>query len=195
MSGLLPFPIENWQVLGPAMCHSARLHERLAGHVARGPFKHYWGLDSRRVGNDQPFSLFLASGVPFEVVDRPPTDGWAFLSDADARAAAEGRLATRGRNLIVRSSSPARGPDLVPVAEDIPSMFDLKKRIIPALRGVPYVEGAEPVVFAWYPSARAGLVWNLQEETRTFRVLCDGTVRAQVDVPPLGVELADDLTG
>ena len=189
MSGLMPFPIEHWDTLGPAMRHSARLHERVAGHSPAGPFKHYWGLDSRRVGDDRPFSLFLASGIPFEVVEELPTDGWAFLSDADARAVAEGRLATRGRNLIVRPESGARGPQLVPVSEDLSSIWRLKESVIPALHGVPYVAGTEPVVFAWYPGARAGLLWNLEEQPRSYRVMRDGRELAQVSVPALGVAL------
>ncbi len=193
MSGLLPFPIEHWQTLGPAMQHSARLHERLAGHSPRGPLKHFWGLDARRVGDDRPFSLFLASGLPFEVVDQLPTDGWTFLSDADARAAAEGRLVTRGRNVIVRPESGAHGGDLVPVAEDLASLFRLKERIVPALRGVPYVAGTEPAVFAWYPSAGAGLVWNLEERPRSYQVVRDGKALTQMTVPALGVEMIDDL--
>lgn len=193
MSGLMPFPIEHWETLGPAMRHSAHLHERIAGHSPHGPFKHYWGLDARRVGNDWPFSLFLASGIPFQVVDELPIDGWAFLCDADARAVAEGRLKPRGRNLIVRPESGARGPDLMPVYENLPSMMQLKESILPALRGVPYVAGADPVVFAWYPGARAGLVWNLEEQPRSYSVVRDGKELAQVSVPALGVEIIGDL--
>jgi hypothetical protein len=193
MSGLMPFPIAHWDTLGPAMRHSARLHQRVAGHRPAGPFKHYWGMDSRRVGNDCPFSLFLASGVPFEVVSELPTDGWAFLSDADARAVAEGRLKPRGRNLIVRPQSGARGPGLVPTEEDLSAMMRLKESIVPALHGVPYVAGTEPVVFAWYPGARAGLLWNLEGQPRSYSVMRDGRELAQVSVPALGVELIGDL--
>ena len=193
MSGLFPFPIEHWDTLGPAMRHSARLHERVAGHSPCGPFKHFWGLDSRRVGNDCPFSLFLASGIPFEVVDELPTDGWTFLSDADARAVAEGRLTPRGRNLIVRPESGVRGRNLVPAGEDLPSMFRLKERIVPSLRGVPYVDGATPAVLAWYPSARAALLWNVEEQPRSYRIARDGKTQAEIRVPALGVQLITDL--
>jgi hypothetical protein len=69
MSGLTPFPREHWQTLAPAMKQHAELHLKIAGHRPRGPFKHYWGEASRYVGDDNPFSLFLALGVPFEVTD------------------------------------------------------------------------------------------------------------------------------
>ncbi len=61
MSGVTAFPNAHWDVLAPAMRKHARIHEQLAGHVPRGPFKHYWGEASRFVGDDNPFSLFLAS--------------------------------------------------------------------------------------------------------------------------------------
>jgi hypothetical protein len=57
------------------MRRQADLHEQLAGHRPRGPFKHFWGDAERQVGEDRPFSLWLALGVPFEVVDRPSTRG------------------------------------------------------------------------------------------------------------------------
>ena len=68
-----------------------------------------------------------------------------------------------------------------------------KESIVAALHGVPYVAGTEPVVFAWYPGARAGLLWNLEEQPRSFSVVRDGRVLAQVSVPALGVALIGDL--
>ena len=82
---------------------------------------------------------------------------------------------------------------LMPVYENLPSMMQLKESILPALRGVPYVAGADPVVFAWYPGARAGLVWNLEEQPRSYSVVRDGKELAQVSVPALGVEIIGDL--
>ncbi len=69
MSGATPFPIEHWTTLGPAMRRQAALHEKLGGHTTRGPFKHFWGEAGRYVSDDNPYSLFLAAGVPFEVCD------------------------------------------------------------------------------------------------------------------------------
>jgi hypothetical protein len=85
MSGLTAFPRAHWQTLGPAMKRHAELHRRIAGHVPRGPLKHFWGEASRCVGNDDPYSLFLALGIPFEATGEPVADGFTFLSDADAR--------------------------------------------------------------------------------------------------------------
>lgn len=78
MSGLAAFPRSHWQTLGPAMKRQAAIHARVAGHRPRGPFKHYWSERSRYVGTDRPNSLFLAAGVPFEVVDEPAREGWMF---------------------------------------------------------------------------------------------------------------------
>ena len=93
MSGITAFPREHWQTLGPAMKRHAELHPRIAGHVPRGPLKHFWGEASRYVGDDNPFSLFLALGVPFEVTGQPAADGFTFLSDADAWPAGRSPLA------------------------------------------------------------------------------------------------------
>ena len=87
------------------MQRQAGFHQQLAGHRPRGPFKHYWGEASRYTGDDRPFSLFLAAGVPFEVTDRPAREGWTFLSDADAAAAAEGKLVSRGTRFVSRSTT------------------------------------------------------------------------------------------
>lgn len=193
MSGLMPFPIEHWAVLGPAMKESARLHDLIAGHRPRGPFKHFWGWDSRLVGNDQPYSLFLATGVPFEVVDDLPDDGWAFLSDADARAVAEGRVAPRSRHLIARPHAANGEPPLTAVPEDLAALFALKARIVPSLRGVPYVEGEVPTAFAWYPTARRGIIWNLTEASQGLRVIRDGRVVFETRLEPLGVTATERL--
>jgi hypothetical protein len=71
MSGLTPFPRSHWETLGPAMRKQAAIHRRIAGHVPQGPFQHCWDEHSRMVGEDKPQSLFLASGIPFEVSPAP----------------------------------------------------------------------------------------------------------------------------
>jgi len=101
MSGLTAFPREHWQTLGPAMKRHAELHRHIAGHVARGPLKHFWGEASRYVGDDNPYSLFLAMGVPFEVTGELTADGFTFLSDADAGNA--GNLRSSGTVLVARA--------------------------------------------------------------------------------------------
>ncbi len=132
MSGATVFPRTHWETLGPAMRKHARLHARVAGHTPRGPFKHHWGERSRYVSNDRPNSLFLAAGVPFEVIDRPTREGWTF-------------------------------GDQPGVPETLPELFALKRRIMPQLGSVPYVEDEKPVVCSWLPTARTVLLWNLSE--------------------------------
>ncbi|MCL4179906.1 MAG: hypothetical protein KJ072_19440, partial [Verrucomicrobia bacterium] len=189
MSGLTPFPREHWDVLAPAMRRQADLHEQLAGHRPRGPFKHFWGDAERQVGEDRPFSLWLALGVPFEVVERPSTEGWTFLSDFDARD--EATRSRRGKSRWVcrpwtasSTASPSPGTETVP--ETLADLFAFKRRIRDQLGEVPYVAEDEPAVCAWYPSARKIVVWNLVEETRTL-TLVQGTRRSTARVGPLGV--------
>jgi hypothetical protein len=154
MSGLTPFPAAHWQTLGPAMKQQARLHAQVAGHKPSGPLKHYWGEQSRYVGDDKPFSLFLAAGIPFEVCDEMPHDGWTFLSDADASANHES-----ARTEIVTRRE---------VAETLDGIFALKRRIKPHLSGVPHIEEDEPAVCSWLPSANRVLVWNLAAQRRSL---------------------------
>lgn len=154
MSGLTPFPLEHWQVIAPAMKSQASLHAQVAGHKPTGPFKHYWGEHSRYVGDDKPFSLFLAAGVPFEVCDALPSTGWTFLSQADA----SGGLASPGTELVTRGDVP----------ETLPDLFAFKRRIVSGLDAVPYIEEDEPAVCSWLPTAKQVLVWNLSQARRTL---------------------------
>lgn len=156
MSGLTPFPASHWEVLAPAMRRQAALHAEMAGHKPAGPFKHFWGEHSRYVGDDKPYSLFLAAGVPYEVCDRLPTDGWTFLSDADA----QGSLHSPGTELVTRRDVP----------ETLDDLFALKRRILPSLAEFPYVEEAQPAVCCWLPTARRVLLWNLSNTPQSFTV-------------------------
>lgn len=148
MSGLTPFPRTHWATLGPAMKKQAAIHRQLAGHVPRGPFKHYWGEQSRWVGDDNPYSLFLATGVPFEVTEKPAKSGWTFLTDFDARD-----VRSPGTELLTRKQ----------VAEDLGALSEFKRQILPKLADVPHVVEDVPVVCAWYPTANKILLWNLAE--------------------------------
>ncbi len=177
MSGITPFPKTHWATLGPEMQRQAGFHRRLAGHRLRGPFKHYWGEASRYTGEDRPLSLFLAAGVPFEVTGQPAREGWTFLSDADAAAATEGKLVSSGTRFVSRSTAPVTTGVLEPCEETLAALFALKHRIRPTLRKVPFVENDEPAVMAWYPSARAALLWNVRAEPTTFLVRCGAKSR------------------
>lgn len=177
--------------LAAAIKKHTALHQVVAGHRPRGPFKHFWGEHSRLVGGDWPYSLFLATGVPFEVTERPATDGWTFLSDADARALAEGKLRSRGTTFIYRPSA-AQTSQGRPVADTLADLFALRREILPKLRQVPYVAEELPVVCAWYPTARAVLLWNLQEQPVDL-TLCVGTTRRAVRIEALELELVRDV--
>lgn len=169
MSGLSPFPRSHWETLAPAMRQQAHLHRQIAGQRPVGPLKHYWGEAGRYVGNDDPFSLFLAMGVPFEVVDKPPRDGWVFLGDQDATelplSAWRGSQAVR----VVRPHVRCEG-EVRQIEENLPALFALKREIVATLRDAPWVEEDKPVVCAWYPSIRTVALWNLSENEEQLTV-------------------------
>ncbi len=54
----------------------------------------------------------------------------------------------------------------------------MKRELLSQLDRVPYVEGEKPVVCAWYPTARAVLLWNLGERREDFTLRCGGSRRA-----------------
>jgi len=184
MSGLTPFPRTHWETLGPAMRKHAAIHAVIAGHAPRGPFKHFWGEQSRYTGNDRPYSLFLAAGVPFEVTGEAARDGWTFLSDVEEKSLAGGRRHSAGTSFIRRST----------VGESLPELFRLKAGLRSQMRGIPLVVEEKPVVCAWYPTARCVLLWNLSER-REALTLEQGGVHRAVSVAGLDVELVRDVGG
>ena len=184
MSGLTPFPRAHWATLGPAMREQVRQHELVAGHRLRGPFKHVWGEAQRYVGDDLPFSLWLAAGVPFEVVAEPARDGWNFLSDFDAREWPPAKTASSGK-LICRTQPAVGGPPLEVVPETLDALFAFKRRIRASLSDVPVVEEETPMVCAWYPSAKRVLLWNLLPEPRRVTVSFRGR-QQPAELGPLG---------
>lgn len=193
MSGLKSFPVDYWKTLAPAMEQSAQFHEEIAGLTPKGPFKHFWGWDSRLVGEDKPFSLFLASGIPFEVIETVTDDGWIFLSNEDARSVMEGRVMPKNKNLVVRNEANVKGDSFIYLEETMKEIFALKERIIPSLKNVPYVEGNNPVIFSWYPSAEKGLLWNVNEESRDFTIVINERILQTVTVDGLDVVLVMGL--
>jgi hypothetical protein len=57
---------------------------------------------------------------------------------------------------------------------------------------VPYIEEEKSVVCAWYPTARAALLWNLSEARETL-TLCFNDTRRTVTVDGLDIRLSEDL--
>jgi len=191
MSGLPPLPADRWPVLGPAMKKSAELHKHIAGHKPAGPFKHFYGWDSRLVGRDRPYSMFMALGIPFEVVDDVTGKGWVFLSDEDAKAVTENRLKAKSRNLVVRKSSGLKNENFIPVEENMDDLFALKAQVVPELTDIPFVEGNEPVVFAWYPTAQKAVLWNVNEKRMTFRIRLNNRIIKNIEIDGLDVEMIE----
>ena len=170
MSGMTPFPKSHWDVLAPAMQKQRRIHEVLKGHRPRGPFKHYWGEAARYVGDDKPFSLFLAMGIPFEVTDSIPIEGWTFLSDFDARSLIAKDMPLGHGKLVCRPGLGNTSSEMRAVNESLKDLWALKHEAIEAGLDVPYVVGEKTVVCAWYPSVSSALLWNLSDQRETFRV-------------------------
>ena len=178
MSGLDPFPFSHWSTLAPTIKKVNAMHKKIAGQKLSGPFKHYWGMRSRMIGDDKPYSLFLASGIPFEVTDTPAADGWTFLSDFDIHDVSSGTLQSKGTSFVYGSTEDKKLSGLRFVAEDLIAIFTFKQEIIPLLKGVPYVVEDKPVVCAWYPEIRMVLLWNLSESKEMFTVKLDYTIQA-----------------
>ena len=160
------------------------MHSALAGHAPQGPLKHFWGEASRYVGDDNPYSLFLALGIPFEVTGQPAADGFTFLSDADARCADHLRSA---ETVLVGRPQSGLPSTVRAIPETLPDLFALKREMLPRLGQTPYVAGETPVVCAWYPTARAVLLWNLTQRREAFVLSCDKSRRS---VPVDGFDVA-----
>lgn len=190
MSGLTPYPKPHWSTLGLAMKKQAEIHARVKGQTPRGPFKHWWGEPGRYVSDDNPFSLFLASGVPFEVCEKIPADGWAFLSDFDARGLADSGHGGAGSVLCYTPVSGAKIQGGRPLPHTLADIFALKHEIMPRLKDVPYVLEDEPVVCAWYPAIRTALLWNLSEQKKEL-TLVFGEAKRKCSVAALDLCLVE----
>ena len=167
MSGLTPFPSDFWEGLAGAMRQQAALHAKVAGHPPRGPFKHFWGEAERCVGEDRPFSLWLALGIPFEVVEELPGDGWTFLSDFDAHELANSRRGADSKP-VCRNSASLRPTHSAVLGESLTELFAFKRQIVGQLADIPHVVEDEPAVCAWYPTAGQVVVWNLSDAPKTL---------------------------
>jgi hypothetical protein len=168
MSGLEPYPLSYWDILAPAMKAQRKLHETLAGHIPTGPFKHYWGEAGRWAGRSDPYSLFLATGVPFEVSDQPSNSGFTFFAEADAEALQNDERLSCGGTFITRSLPTGHSENFREVPEDLEALFALKHDLLKEKQDFPYVVEDLPVVCAWYPSAGSVALWNLQEKEQRF---------------------------
>ncbi|MBC8185875.1 hypothetical protein H8E88_32710 [candidate division KSB1 bacterium] len=49
------------------------------------------------------------------------------------------------------------------------------------------------MIFAWYPSARKALLWNVEEKKQTFKIVRDNQMLRTVTVDGLDVALVQDL--
>ena len=140
------------------------------------------------IGDDKPYSLFLAAGIPFEVTDTPSTDGWTFLSDFDIQDVSSGELKSKGTTFIFGASQDKKINGARFVKENLQEIFSFKKEIIPLLKGVPYVEEDKPVVCTWYPKINKVLLWNLSETKELFTLKLDQKMQT-IEIGGLDAEL------
>jgi hypothetical protein len=183
MSGLTPYPIGHWETVGPAVREQATLHAQIAGHVPRGPMKHYWGEASRYVGDDRPNSLFLALGIPFEVADALPEEGVVFLGDQDAQHLAK---APKGATVYCRPEVAPVPEGVRTVAESLDALWAVKRELLAGTPAFPHVVEEVPVVCAWYPTASRVMLWNLGDAAVTVTVR-EGARSASVSLGGLGI--------
>ncbi|MDO5307880.1 MAG: twin-arginine translocation signal domain-containing protein [Planctomycetia bacterium] len=172
MSGLRPIEPEFWPVLNKRMQSERQFHAKLLNQKPKGPFKHYYGSAARYCAGENAYSLFLACGVPFEVCDELPNDGYVFLADADANAVERGAVEPTGAKLIARFQSQANR--FTAVAEQLEALFEFRRAILLQLQEqqIPYVEEEIPIVLAWYPDVNLVYLWNLSKEDKTFHLRC-----------------------
>lgn len=191
MSGLTPFPSQHWSTLAGAIRRQSGLHPLVSGQVLKGPLKHFWGVSSRYTGDDDPYSLFLALGIPFEVVEEAPQDGWTFLSRADIQELPDLLRAGAGAEYVIRPGSAPASARCREVEESLPALFEFKHRVVePHLRDVPYVVEDMPIVCAWYPAVRRALLWNLSEEPRQITLRLNDQARS-IRLGPLEAQVCE----
>lgn len=185
MSGLTSMPDSYWSTFGPAMAKQKEMHNAVAGHKTKGPFKHYWGEMSRFVGRDQPFSLWLALGVPFEIIDdlKSNKDGWVFLANEDcAEVSKDNRL----KYFLARPDAVLKDNIQIPrQEEDLAALWKWRKTILPELQKsqTPYVIEESPCVCAWYPGAHCVVVWNLSDKPQKLAVQYNGKTYSEAFAP------------
>ncbi|MBR5626638.1 MAG: hypothetical protein IKW74_03330, partial [Thermoguttaceae bacterium] len=167
---MCPIPASYWSLIAPRMKREAEYHSHILTQKAKGPFKHFWGIADRYMYSYDAYSLFLAIGVPFEVCDELPSDGWSFLGDASAAEMERGELTSPGTRCIARSDS-ATGR-FTKVEETFDELFKFRRTLLEEFRSkeIPYIEEETPVVLGWYPDAHAMLLWNVEKTDKTVHV-------------------------
>lgn len=174
MSGLPMIPAPYWPVMAPRIKKEAGIHKRIAGRKPVGPFKHFWGLADRYMRGDEAFCLFLTAGVPFEVCDTLPADGWTFLGDASAAEIDRGTLTSPGTVCLARVKS--ESGRFQTLEESFEQIFQFRRSLLTRFRDekIPYVEEEVPFVLGRYTkgdgSPDAILLWNVNREDKTVHI-------------------------
>jgi len=186
-------PADYWPYYTPKMKKERRYQEILKNHPAKGPFKHFWGIAGRYLIGEISYSLFLATGVPFEVCSELSDNGWTFLGDNDARSLERGEIASPGTKCFAWTASETGRFDKLD--ETFESLFAFRRSILPQLKEakIPYIEEEVPIVLGWYPDANAVLLWNVERTAVTVHLRRGENVSA-VEIPALETALAQEQT-
>lgn len=170
MSGLTPFPVSYWNTLKPAMQKQSRLHKLIADVPVKAALKGYFGEHSRYVGNDNPYSLFFALGIPVDMSNTLSLEEEiVFMGDEDAQAFTEGKVpGFMSSQIIHRLEDKKYKGRFVP--EKLEALFQWKNENIEKFKSFPFVKENVPVICRWYPAANLVLLWNLSEEKKTITV-------------------------
>lgn len=172
MSGVQTYPHYYWESIGFAIKTQRILHNKVHDCKPSGPFKHYWGLRSRYVGLDAPFSLWLALGVPFEVISELDdcTDSWIFITKEDIPDIKNAKC----NNYYITNVEDVNLdlPNISTVKEELDFLWNWKKSISEKLEKmeIPYVVENSPCICSWYPKLNAILLWNLKKSKEMLSV-------------------------
>ena len=187
MSGLPVIPASYWPILAPRIKKESIIHSQITGRKPIGPFKHFWGPADRYMRGDEAFCLFLLTGVPFEVCDTLPSDGWTFLGDASADEMERGDLLSPGTICFAR-----RGSDsgrFRKLDESFESLFEFRRTLLGGFRkkGIPYIEEEIPFVLSRYTlndgTPDMLVLWNVNEEEQTVHLRIGDQVRVITVLP------------
>ncbi|WP_158712781.1 hypothetical protein [Parabacteroides pacaensis] len=176
MSGVQAYPQNYWDSIGPAIKKQRILHEKVRGYKLCGPFKHYWGLRSRYVGLDAPFSLWLALGVPFEVISNLDdcVNSWIFITEEDIPDIKDAKC----NNYYITNTDCSEfvHPNIRIVEENLNCLWNWKKTLFKYLEKmkIPYVIENSPCICAWYPELNAVLLWNLKKSKEILSIKYQG---------------------
>ena len=90
---------------------------------------------------------------------------------------------------MVRQGAGLRHELFILLEENMDEIFAFKRKVIPSLIDIPYVVEDIPAVFAWYPTARKAILWNVNEQPHDFTIKINDRIHSRHTVGALDVTL------